>query len=83
MHIQVVQEQLVTLWQGGPRLPLCPCRGGSPVLPERGSDVSPGTAGAALSPCGLYLMGTSLPALPGKGQGFGSSAAPGQDSDSR
>lgn len=66
MHIQVVQEQLVTLWRGGPGCPSVPAEVGVLRCLSEGPRRLPALLAqpeGALSPCGLYLMGT-LPASP-------------------
>lgn len=47
MHIQVVQEQLLTHWRGGGQAAPLSLQGGSPPSPKRGPKAAPGTPGTA------------------------------------
>lgn len=66
MHSQVLQEQFVTHRRGGAGLSLCPCQGGSSLLPREGPRRLRARPDGALSD--------------GQGQGFGSGTAAGHGS---
>lgn len=77
MHIQVVQEQLVTLWRGGPGCLSVPAKVVALHHPSKGPRQLLALLAQleeALSPCGLYLMG-SLPASPSWERGRALAAA--------